>query len=462
MPITIQSQSASAVVEANRDVFTRSYTERENTIIEFDMRRRDYRKEAGTNGGIHWPEKTYSVDIHEFPTFCNPIVCRFISAQGWYRDEQNNRIWSAPKIGEVSVRQHVAKNVLRLACFLAVICGVTLRNIALIFTVLFRIPVSKPTVKRWIDEVGNSLPSEEEILKQLVALKKPAQCHIDGYYPMGTSNCVMVIRDESDRILITHETRSENGDDAGQFLQKSEDPGIRITSAFSDYSNSYVEAIKEVFPDAKFQADHFHTVKNIWKHLKKCLSEYRRHLKAEGNEKQDAEMPEIASDLRKLRWTLLKKPSDLSEEEKEKIELLEKKDEGFISKFRSVIRQIVNVFDHSDSEIQAEVRPNSLKNQINSMENSHLNRITKFFSDHWDQAMQYLRKKGPAKYRRASNSESGMRILRRLEKNHDGIRSQTTRKHYIKIYQVIKYLSADVTDFVNSGSEQRILKNDSS
>ena len=49
MPVIIQSHFNSAVVEANLDVFTRSYTEGENTIIEFDMRKRDWQKEAGIN-----------------------------------------------------------------------------------------------------------------------------------------------------------------------------------------------------------------------------------------------------------------------------------------------------------------------------------------------------------------------------------------------------------------------------
>ena len=86
-------------------------------------------------------------------------------------------------------------------------------------------------------------------------------------------------------------------------------------------------------------------------------------------------MPEIASELWKLRWTLLKKPSNLSEEERKKIIALEKRDSGFISKFRSVISQIANISDHSDTEIQAEVRLKNPKNQIGQMENSYLNKI---------------------------------------------------------------------------------------
>ena len=93
---------------------------------------------------------------------------------------------------------------------------------------------------------------------------------------MGTDNCVMVVKDEHDRILMTYETESENGDDARKFLKRLKGRGLHVTSAFSDYSESFVGAIQAVYPHARFQADHFHTVKNIWKHLKNSLLSYRR------------------------------------------------------------------------------------------------------------------------------------------------------------------------------------------
>jgi hypothetical protein len=46
-----------------------------------------------------------------------------------------------------------------------------------------------------------------------------------------------------------------------------------------------------------------------------------------------------------------------------------------------------------------------------------------------------------------------MRLLRRLEKNHDGVRSAATRQHYIQIYQAIKYFSLDVADFLEKGPQ---------
>ena len=42
---------------------------------------------------------------------------------------------------------------------------------------------------------------------------------------------------------------------------------------------------------------------------------------------------------------------------------------------------------------------------------------------------------------------------RRLEKNHDGIRSAATRQHYIQIYQAMKYLSLDIADFIEKGPQ---------
>src|SRR5215813_8077418 len=72
---------------------------------------------------------------------------------------------------------------------------------------------------------------------------------------------------------------------------------------------------------------------------------------------------------------------------------------------------------------QAKRRLQQLRQDIQALEDHHLDKIPQFFDEHWDQALRYLRKKGMGKHRRGSNSDSGMRLLRRLEKNHDGIRS---------------------------------------
>ena len=226
-----------------------------------------------------------------------------------------------------------------------------------------------------------------------------------------------------------------------------------MTAAFSDDSQSFTEAIKAVYPHARFQADHFHTVKNIWGHLKKSLLSSRRQIKASGEAQQDEACMALAKKLWTWRWSLLKKPGNVSAEEKQALAELESEDEGFVHSFRHIIRQLVNIFDHAHSEAQAKRRLQQLRQDVHVLEDRHLDKIPQFFDDHWDQALRYLRKKGMGKHRRGSNSEAGMRLLRRLEKNHDGIRSATTRQHYIQIYQAIKYLSLDVADFIEKGPQ---------
>ena len=117
------------------------------------------------------------------------------------------------------------------------------------------------------------------------------------------------------------------------------------------------------------------------------------------------------------------------------------------------MRQLMHSCDHAHSEAQAKLRLKQLRQDIHVLEDQHLEKILRFFDDHWDQALRNLRKKGMGTHRRGSNSESGMRLLRRLEKNHDGIRSAATRQHYIQIYQAMKYLSLDVADFIEKGPQ---------
>ena len=453
MAVTVQMQFTSAVTEMYQDAFVGSSIENGTTIIMFDLRKHDFSQELGTKAPLYWRKASYHVDVHELSSFHNPILYRFIVAQGSYLDSQNQRKAFTPEIQGVSTSQHMSHSVIRLACYLAVVCGVSLRHIALLFAALFLIPITKSSIKRWIDDIGSHLPAPEKMLQQLLALTPVRECHIDGYYPLGTDHCVMVIKDEHDRILITHEAASENGKEAREFLQQVKDLGLNVTAAFSDYSQSFTEAIKAVYPQARFQADHFHTVKNMWSHLKKSLLSYRRTIKASGEATQDEACIALAKKLWNLRWSLLKKPGNLSMEDKRAIAELESEDKGFVYRFRNIIRQLVNIFDHTHSEAQAKLRLQQLRKDIQALEDHHLEKIPQFFDDHWDQALRYLRKKGMGKHRRGSTSESGMRLLRRLEKNHDGIRSAATRQYYIQIYQAIKYLSLDIAEFIEQGPQ---------
>ena len=220
MAVTVQMPFESVVTEIYQDAFVGSSIENGTTIIQFDRRKHDFQCALGTTATICWRQEPSHIDMHALSTFHNPIKYRFIVAQGYYLNDKHQRVYFTPDIQGVSTSQHMSKSIIRLSCYLAVVCGVSLRQIALIFSSLFLIPITKSSIKRWIDDIGSHLPTPEEMLRQLLALTPATECHIDGYYPVGTDHGVMVVKDEHDRILMTHEAASEHGDDARQFLQR--------------------------------------------------------------------------------------------------------------------------------------------------------------------------------------------------------------------------------------------------
>ncbi len=453
MAVTVQRQFTSAVTERYQDACVGSAMANGTTLIQFDLRHHDFHSALGTQTKSCWRKESYHVDVHELSTFHKPMTYRFIVAQGSYRQDNDQRLYFTPTIKGVSPSQPMRHSVIRLACSLAVVCGGSRRHMALLFSALFLIPMTKSSIKRWIDAIGSHLPTPEEMLRHLRALTPGTECHSDGYDPLGTDHGVMVVKDEHDRILMTHEAAAENGADARQCLQRFKDRGLKVTAAFSDDSHSFTEAITAVSPQARLQADHCHTVKHIWGHLQKSLLSSRRKIKAHGEAHHEEQVMERAKTLWKLRGSLLKKPATLSLEETQALAALEREDAGLVQSFRHIMRQRVNIFDHTHSEAQARIRLQQLRQDITTLEDRNLEKMLTFCDDHWEQALRYLRKKGMGTHRRGSNSASGMRLLRRLEKNHDGIRSATTRQHYIRIYQAMKYLSLDIADFLEKGPQ---------
>ncbi len=220
MAVTVQRQFASAVTEISQDAFVGSAIANGTTIILFDLRKHDFQAELGTKAKRCWRKDLYHVAMHALATFHNPIQYRFIVAQGYDLNDQNRRMSCTPDIQGVSTSQHLSDSVIRLSCDLAVVCGVSLRHMALLFSSLFLMPIPKSSIKRWIDDIGAHVPPPEEMLRPLLAITPATACPIDGSYPLGTDHCVMVVKDEHDRILITHEAASENGEDARPFLKQ--------------------------------------------------------------------------------------------------------------------------------------------------------------------------------------------------------------------------------------------------
>jgi len=135
------------------------------TIIQFDLRQHDFHQELGTQAPLWWRQEASHVEVHELSTFHNPMTYRCIIAQGSSLDDQHQQKFFTPEIQGVSTSQPMSHSVIRLACYLAVVCGVSLRHIALLLAALFLIPVTKSSIKRWMDAIGTRLPTPEEMLR---------------------------------------------------------------------------------------------------------------------------------------------------------------------------------------------------------------------------------------------------------------------------------------------------------
>src|SRR3989449_7684878 len=148
MAVTVQRQFESVVTALYEDAFVGSSIENGTTIIQFDLRKLNFQRALETTSTICWRKEPYAVEIHELSTFHNPIKYRFIVAQGSYLNDQHQRVYFTPDIQGVSTSQHMSHSVIRLACYLAVVCGVSLRHIALLFAALFLIPMTKSSDRK--------------------------------------------------------------------------------------------------------------------------------------------------------------------------------------------------------------------------------------------------------------------------------------------------------------------------
>src|SRR6266699_5490209 len=98
MAVTVQRQFTSAVTERYPDACVGSAMENGTTILQFDLRQHDFHDELGTTATLCWRKDSYHVDVHELSTFHNPILYRFIVAQGSYLDGQKQRRYFTPEI----------------------------------------------------------------------------------------------------------------------------------------------------------------------------------------------------------------------------------------------------------------------------------------------------------------------------------------------------------------------------
>lgn len=110
---------------------------------------------------------------------------------------------------------------------------------------------------------------------------------------------------------------------------------------------------------------------------------------------------------------------------------------------RGFLEKVWAIFNGPTTELEAQLRLLELKQYAQFHENDGYRKSITFLEENFKNMTTFLRVPG---VKRNSLSETGMRVLRRLEQNHDGFRSDKGRRNAIRIYQAVTYFGWSIHD----------------
>jgi hypothetical protein len=101
----IQLPVTTEVLDKNTDLCPSGKAEENKIIIEFETRKRDYHRmfRLKRRVKIHWlNERTF--EVQELSGFAWPIIYRITTADGYYLNEQGQRVYFTPEVAGLSTR----------------------------------------------------------------------------------------------------------------------------------------------------------------------------------------------------------------------------------------------------------------------------------------------------------------------------------------------------------------------
>jgi hypothetical protein len=335
---------------------------------------------------------------------------------------------------------------MRAGVLLAIIAGVGCRRAAWLLQMLFHVVVSKSSVDRWIEDIADGLPTSDELIQEMHRRAAVTEGHLDELFPRGRNGrCELVLRDEHGRILLAEEIAKRDAEHVIPVLSRIKALGLSIQTFYIDHCQAYKNAIQHVYPEAHIQHDYFHIIQNIWKKLWTYFVAHRRDVKERSERVKTpwyrARLARLAKRLWKQRHLLFKSEERMSAKEQQELIALMEQDSK-VEKLRGFLVAVWKLFRESESEEEARKALEQLKQmKIEPKANDTLQKVCDFLEHNFDHMITYLKVPG---VRRNSLSETGMRVLRRLEVEHDGFRSPKGRQNCLRIYQAVKYLGWSV------------------
>ncbi len=442
MALQVTVPISTAVIEANPDCAISGTYENGQLVITIDTRPQRVHQRLGlsTKTQLHWG-KEHAFDVQELSALAWPIRYRILTRDGYYL-QAGQRVHFTTAAQGLDARRGVSAVLMRAAVLLVVVAGVGCRRAAWLLEQLFHVQVSKSALHRWIAEVAATLPDAAGILKALHQHQPITEAHFDELFPRGTDACLLVLKDEHGRLLATEEVATRDEQPVVPFLEWLKTQGITPQAFYIDGCKAYYNAIRTVFGEAvAIQYDYFHILQNVWRHLRKWATRRRRQLKARSHAVRTPwykkKLEALATSLWQNRYLLFKAEARMSAEEQQTLaELVDAEEQ--VGKLRAFLGGVWHIFEDSQDEQEAREALAALKQlPIDPTHPEPFQKVLSFLDDHFEWMTAYLRHEG---VKRNSLAESGMRVLRRLEVEHDGFRSATGRGNCLRIYQAVKYL----------------------
>jgi hypothetical protein len=443
MGVYVRVPVSTEVIEVNADCQIGGAYEEGKLMITIDTRDQNHHQRLGlgTKTELHWG-KEQSYEAQELSALAWPIRYRVLTREGYYLDEAGERVHFTTQARGIDRRRQVSEVLMRAAMLLVVIAGVGYRRAAWLLKQLFHVETSKSAVQRWVKEIAEQLLGADEIIRLLNQQQPITEAHFDEIFPRGMDTCVLVLKDEHGRMVATQAVDKRDEGSVKPFLQRMKDLGLRLQSFYIDGCQAYYNAIRAVFGQAvKIQYDYFHILQNAWRHLWRWTVAHRRQIKANSEQASTPwykeKLKALAKSLWENRYLLFKAEERLREEEKERLLEIVQADQK-VGRLRAFLGGLWRIFEDSQEEQQAHEALAQLKQMSSDAQNPQpFEKVIRFLEEHFEWMTTFLRHEG---VRRNSLAETGMRVLRRLEVEHDGFRSDQGRDNFLRIYQAIKYL----------------------
>ncbi len=447
MALHVTVPVSTEVIESNPDCTLSGGYEEGVLMITIDTREQDIHQRLGLDAQtpLHWGAE-HVLEVQELSALAWPIRYRVLSRDGYYvKDGQRVHFTTAAK--GVDARRAASEVLMRAAVLLVVVAGVGYRRAAWLLMQLFHVEISKSALCRWVEEVAESLPSGDEIIGALNEKQPITEAHFDELFPRGSSRCVLVLKDEHGRIVALEAIEKRDEAHVKPFLARLKRLGLTIKTFYIDHCQAYMNAIKAEYPEAEIQYDYFHILQNLWRHVWKELCRYRKKVKARGEASgtpwYSKKLKALAEQLWKHRYLFFKSDKNLTPEEKEKMLAIISRDTK-VSFIRGFLEKVWPIFEEAQDEAEARKKLEELRQySAQQPKKSGFIKAIHFLDTHFHHMITFLRVPG---VQRNSLAESGMRVLRRLERTHDGFRSDKARQNALKIYQAVMYLGWSIHD----------------